>query len=88
MQATKHYFKTKELNLFNYLDDRKKEKENFFNITWRHYTANHTAYPWDQNGCPQIRDRKFQISLSYKARVGLQKKILRLRELVTIISKQ
>ena len=45
MQATKHYFKTKELNLFNYLDDRKKEKENFFNITWRHYTANHTAYP-------------------------------------------
>ena len=33
MQATKHYFKTKELNLFNYLDDRKKEKDNFFNIT-------------------------------------------------------
>ena len=43
MQATKHYFKTKELNLFSYLDDRKKEKENFFNITWRRYTANHTA---------------------------------------------
>ena len=27
----------------NYLDDRKKEKDNFFNITWRYYTANHTS---------------------------------------------
>ena len=50
-------FKTKKLNLSNFLDlekktNRKKEKGHLFNITCRCYTADHTACLWNQNGYP------------------------------------
>ena len=61
------------------------EKGHLFNITWRRYTADHTACLWNQNGCPDTAIKGFwcpsrlSLVVNHKITFRLRKCVIKVR---------